>query len=257
MMMQRARAHRLRLTRPFTSNDAPAIPLDAIIDKPPPSVFLRPPAASTRALACRLRALVAGSQAPAALNILKSSIGPPSRLVLHTTAHALLRSGPDAAALLLAYADKPFPPRIHFLTLNTALDVLLKQVPRAQQAHDVPRSAPRPALLYLSSHLVSHPHLREATALFIAARALFIRRRQETVTRLWQALLTQREWIVAALVVDLLVKDRQLHMTLPALLERGLLPNGNSEPMTPEDHTYLTRRLALLCLERLRPPRAL
>ncbi|KAJ7291612.1 hypothetical protein C8J57DRAFT_1705152 [Mycena rebaudengoi] len=108
--------------------------------------------------------------------------------------------------------NKPFPARIHSLTLNTALHALLQLVPHAQQAHGLPRSAPRPAPLCFSPHLVSRHHLRAATALFIAARPLF------------------REWIVAALVVNLL-------------------------RTMPEDHAYLTRRLALLRLERLRHPR--
>jgi hypothetical protein len=77
------------------------------------------------------------------------------------------------------------------------------------------------------------------------------------VTRLWQALLTQRGWIVAALVVDLLVTDHRLCATLPEFPERRRLSNGNGELMTSEDHLYLTRRLPLLRLERLRPPRTL
>ncbi|KAJ7936739.1 hypothetical protein B0H13DRAFT_2303444 [Mycena leptocephala] len=59
-----------------------------------------PPApASTRTLARRLRALVTTSQTPDVLTILRNSVGPPSRLVLRATAHALLRAahtGPDA-----------------------------------------------------------------------------------------------------------------------------------------------------------------
>ncbi|KAJ7291736.1 hypothetical protein C8J57DRAFT_1492201 [Mycena rebaudengoi] len=125
----------------------------------------------------------------------------PLRPVLHATAHALLRTpstGPDSAALLLAYAHKPS--RIHSLTLRTY------------------------------PHLLSHPDLRAATPLFVAARALL-----------------PRSWWICWCACD-----------AAELLERTTNAkdgDSNSNPMTPSDYAYLRRRLALLRLERLRAPR--
>jgi hypothetical protein len=128
-----------------------------------------------------------------------------------------------------------------------------------QHKHDFVRSTPRPALLVLSPELVSHPALRLATALFVVARRLLVRRRSDTVTRLWQTLLAQREWVVAALVLERLVKDYHLRKTLPALLVLGRLPDGfsvdvNYTPLTPAARADLSHRLALLRLEDIGPP---
>ncbi|KAJ7291691.1 hypothetical protein C8J57DRAFT_1492150 [Mycena rebaudengoi] len=187
----------------------------------------------------RLRRLIARADTPAALAPLRDHDGPASRLVLHAAAHAFLRAAdaPRAALLLLARAAKTAP-RIHSLTLNSALDALLTQVPRGMQhKHDFARSTPR---LVLSPGLVSHPALHLATALFVVARRLL------------------RQWVAAALVLERLAKDYRLRRTPPALLAFGRFPDGSSvhaddgvnyTPLSPAARAHLARRLALLRLE--------
>ncbi|KAJ7277666.1 hypothetical protein C8J57DRAFT_1503510 [Mycena rebaudengoi] len=138
--------------------------------------LLRPPATAAHVLARRLCCLIARADTPAALALLRDHDGPPSRLYCSPT--------------LLS------PPHASTLTLNTALNALLTQVSSGMQhKHDFARFIPWPALLMLSPELVSHPVLRLVTALLVAAHA-------DTVTRLWQTLLTQCEWIVTALVLE-------------------------------------------------------
>jgi hypothetical protein len=125
-----------------------------------------------------------------------------------------------------------------------------------QHKHDFARSTPRPALLVLAPELVSHPALRLATALFVVARRLLVRRRADTVTHLWQTLLAQREWVVAALVLERLAKNYHLRKTLPALLALGRLPDGSggNTPLSPTARAHLSHRLALLRLEDIGAP---
>ncbi|KAJ7209928.1 hypothetical protein C8J57DRAFT_1540119 [Mycena rebaudengoi] len=151
----------------------------------------RPPAAAARVLARCLCCLIARTDTPAALVILRDHEGPPSCLVLH----AFLRAtdAPHTALLLLTHTAKPTP-RFHSLMLNPALNALLTQVSGGiQHKHNFAWSTPWPAVLMLSPELVFHPTLRLMTAFFVVACRLLVCRHADTVTHLWQTLLAQRD----------------------------------------------------------------
>ncbi|KAJ7291680.1 hypothetical protein C8J57DRAFT_1492139 [Mycena rebaudengoi] len=120
-MLQRARVCRLAIPHPL-STDADRTPLDDVIGTQ----------VTTASLWRSSWPTLPAARPPAALAFLRDHDGPPSRLVLHAAAHAFLRAAdaPRAALLLLTLAAKPAP-RLHSLKLNTALDALLTQVPRA------------------------------------------------------------------------------------------------------------------------------
>ncbi|KAJ7263756.1 hypothetical protein C8J57DRAFT_1512558 [Mycena rebaudengoi] len=161
-----------------------------------PALF-RPPATAAHVLARRLCRLIARADTPAALALLRDHDGPPSRLVLHAFLRAADAPPCYCSPTLLS------PPHASTLTLNTALDALSTQVSGGMRhKHDFAWFIPWPALLMLSPELVSHPVLRLVTALLVAVRRLLMRRSAVTVTRLWQTLLAQCEWIVTALVLE-------------------------------------------------------
>ncbi|KAJ6619256.1 hypothetical protein B0H10DRAFT_2216950 [Mycena sp. CBHHK59/15] len=255
-------------------------PLDAVIARlagpPRPQPWSAPPPAppprtsrTTLAHAHTLRTLIAAGRTPDALALLRTVPRPPPRLLTHTAVHALLRaSDPQrAGALLRALTASPLAPRtrIHARTLATTIRALLRLVPATQYPHDWARTALRPQILVLSGQLVSHPALRTALDIYVAARRLFVRRAAENAAELGRALVAQREWVAAALLVELLVKDYQLLKTLPTLLrEAGEGSNDGvaaaarySESAGPRPgplpRAALTRRLALLRLEDTRP----
>ncbi|KAJ7256443.1 hypothetical protein C8J57DRAFT_1517615 [Mycena rebaudengoi] len=133
----------------------------------PPSSTLPPPLPTSLPRLCHL---IAHADTPATLALLRDHDGPPSRLVLRAFLRAADAPPCYCSPTLLS------PPHASTLTLNTALDALLTQ-------------------------LVSHPVLRLVTTLLVAARRLLVHRRADTVTHLWQTLLAQYEWIVAARLV--------------------------------------------------------
>ncbi|KAJ7103791.1 hypothetical protein C8R44DRAFT_858891 [Mycena epipterygia] len=243
------------------------VPLDAIVDRlaPPPRPSRRvswpapPPRKDLKSLARQIRAHIAARDISAAIAVLRDAPHPHPRLLVHAAVHALLRvqETKRAGALLLAFATTritPKLPRVHSTTLAQTITALLKLIPNSQGPHEWGRTKPRPNLLYFSAQLVSNPALRTALALYIEARKLFVCRQKAVTAALWTKLLEQREWIPAALMVDLQVKDYQLRKTLPTILRDQ---DPEATPLTPHDRDHLRRRLAVLRMENIRASRAL
>ncbi|KAJ6460884.1 hypothetical protein C8R45DRAFT_1028484 [Mycena sanguinolenta] len=240
------------------------LPLDALVNdlaSTHPTVLWPAPKKTTnvKALAREIRARIVAND-PAALDLLREIPRPYPALVVHTAVHALLRAKQvsRAGSLLLAFAVERRhtikEPRIHPVTLAQTLRALLDTVPTTQGRQDRARTALRPSLLVIDAQLVSEPALRTALGLYIKARQLFVHRQKDVTTRLWHTLLNQREWIPAALLFELQVKDYRLRRTLPTLLRTD---NPGGRPMNPQERWYLHRRLDHLRREDVRPNRAL
>ncbi|KAJ7157016.1 hypothetical protein C8R43DRAFT_949249 [Mycena crocata] len=237
---------------------SPAKALDAVIERLarstpvstpvswPPSL----PRRDTLVVARQIRERIGAGDVPAALVILRNTPQPHPRLLVHATVHALLRvfEFSRAGALLLSFAERITPkmPRMHPSTLFRTVRCLLTLVPRRQLSHEWDRTALRPKLLTLNHHMVSHPALRAAVALYVQARKIFVLRSRELTTIIFRALVAQREWIPAALMLDLQFKDYQLRKTLPTALRE---PDPTAPSLSPHDRDHLRRRLALLRLE--------
>ncbi|KAF7377750.1 hypothetical protein MSAN_00198000 [Mycena sanguinolenta] len=243
-----------------------ALPLDALVNDlvskiPQPTVLWSAPKKNTdvKALAHEIRARITADD-PTALDLLREIPPPYPALVAHTAVHALLRAKQisRAGSVLLAYAvqrrDTIKEPRIHPVTLAETIKALLDVVPTTQGRQDRARTALRPSLLVIDAQHVSEPALRTALGLYIKARQLFVHRQKDVTVRLWNALLNQREWIPAALLFELQVKDYQLRRTLPTLLRVG---KPGDRPMNPQERWHLRRRLDHLRREDIRPNRAL
>ncbi|KAJ6561532.1 hypothetical protein DFH09DRAFT_1160181 [Mycena vulgaris] len=237
------------------------VPLDRIVSGLAPPATVKwpnlPPTKDTRTLAREIRAHIAAKNVEAALAILSSVPEPHSRLLEHAAVHALLRISENrrAGAMLLAFATPHAMvklPRMHPTTLSRTILALLSLIPKAQGAHEWIRTAMRPTLMFLNHNTVSDAALRTALALWIQARKLFVPRPKQTTAVLWKTLLAQREWIPAALMFDLQVKDYQLRKTLPTLLR-----DPDAPPLTPHDRQNLRRRLAVLRVEQIRGSRPL
>ncbi|KAJ6625234.1 hypothetical protein B0H10DRAFT_2430573 [Mycena sp. CBHHK59/15] len=240
-------------------------PLDAVIARlagpPRPQPWSAPPPAppprtsrTTLAHAHTLRTLIAAGRTPDALALLRTVPRPPPRLLTHTAC--------TPSSALPTPARRCSPPRAHRVPARAA-----HAHPRTHPRHDHPRAPPprprhtvptrlgahraAPADPRLSGQLVSHPALRTALDIYVAARRLFVRRAAENAAELGRALVAQREWVAAALLVELLVKDYQLLKTLPTLLREA--GEGPRAPAGPLPRAALTRRLALLRLEDTRP----
>ncbi|KAJ7231260.1 hypothetical protein B0H12DRAFT_1328298 [Mycena haematopus] len=269
--------------RPGSTLDAlplDALPLDAVVSQlvsktktaPQFTVLWPPPKQNkdSKALAREIRARIVADDPMAALDILRNVPRPHPALVVHAAVHALLRAKQvsRAGALLLAFAVERRhtikEPRIHFITITATIKALLEVVPTAQGRQDRARTSLRPSLLIIDAQLVSEPALRTALGLYIKARQLFVRRQKDVTMGLWHALLNQREWIPAALLFELQVRDYRLRRTLPTLLRIGN-PDGRPmksqhprRPMNPQERWHLRRRLDLLRREdNIRPNRSL
>ncbi|KAJ7198803.1 hypothetical protein GGX14DRAFT_699955 [Mycena pura] len=234
------------------------VPLDAVVNELASEASVnwanQSPRRDTKDLARDIRACILASDVPAALAILSTVPRPYPRLLAHTAVHALLRIRdiPHAGALMLEFATERATtklPRMHPTTLARTTMALLELVPRAQAPQAWSRTAQNPDILQLTADKVSHPSLRTAYALYVQARRIFVRRKNAVAEALWRALLIQREWVAAALMFELQVKDYQLRRTLPSLLN-----NRNPDGLlTPHDRDHARRRLALLRLEQARP----
>ncbi|KAJ6551559.1 hypothetical protein B0H19DRAFT_1264221 [Mycena capillaripes] len=244
-------------------DDRPALPLDAVVSRLAPRTPVHWPAPPKRkdaqTLAREIRASILANDVVAALAILRDLPQPYPRLVVHATVHALLRvsDAPRAGAMLLSFASERAatkPPRIHPTTLAETTKVLLERLPNRQGRQDRVRTASRPNLLVLDPDMVSEPVLRTALALYIQARKLLIPREREATALLVDALFAQREWIPAALMFELQVKDHQLRRTLPTLLRGSDL---DAPPLSPHDRDHLGRRLDVMLRENIRVSPAL
>lgn len=234
------------------------LPLDAVVNRLAPRAPVSWPAAPKRkdaqTLAREIRASILTNNIVAALAILRDLPQPYPRLVVHATVHALLRvsNAPRAGAMLLSFATERAatkPPRIHPITLAETIKVLLEHVPARQGRQDRVRTASRPNLLNIDPEVVSEPILRTAFALYLQARKLCIPREREVTTLLVDALFSQREWIPAALMFELQVKDYHLRRTLPTVLHGSDL---EAPPLTPHDRDHLSRRYDVILREQIR-----
>ncbi|KAF8218348.1 hypothetical protein K438DRAFT_1925467 [Mycena galopus ATCC 62051] len=241
------------------------LPLDAVVNElvsntaAPAVLWPAPPkAADVKAIARTIRASIAANDFTA-LDVLRSLPRPHPRFVIHATVHALLRArqAPRASALLLAFANERASasklPRISPITLAETIKALLELVPKIQGRQDRVRTTLSPKLLLLDAQLVSEPALRTALALYIKARQLYVHRTKDVTTRLWYALVSQREWIPAALFIELQVKDYQLRHTLRTVLRA----ENPAKPLNPHHRHHIRRRLDLLRREDIRPNRGL
>ncbi|KAJ7895830.1 hypothetical protein B0H13DRAFT_824719 [Mycena leptocephala] len=242
------------------ADEQPVLPLDAVIKRLTPATAVSWPALPERkdaqVLVREIRACIVANNIVAAMAILRDVPQPYPRLVAHAAVHALLRVGDPhrAGAFLLSFAigpktTKARPPRIHPTTLSETVKALITLVPATQGRQDRVRTAQGPQLLVLDAYMVSDPALRTALALYLQARKLFVPRSKSITGPIWNALLNHREWIPAALMLDLQVKDFQLRKTIPTLLHT---PDPAAPRLTPHDRDHLGRRLDILRREDMR-----
>ncbi|KAJ7716724.1 hypothetical protein DFH07DRAFT_973812 [Mycena maculata] len=227
--------------------------LEAPLEWPAP-----PPRQKARELAKDIRAHIANNDLAAALGILrKAQHGPCPRLLVHTTVHALLRidATQRAGGLLLSFVSQETTatraPRMHPKTLHFTMLALLSLAPKTQSPQDWSRTMSRPAILRIDAAMVSHPPLRTALALSLAARRRFVPRSPTAIGDLWQALLGQREWIAAAHIFFEQVIDYRHHHVL-----RYMLADPDSH-LHQNARMRLAKRLEFVNKENVRPNRSL
>ncbi|CAK5274274.1 unnamed protein product [Mycena citricolor] len=222
------------------TDDGPAhIPLDDVFrDEAPATIYVgkNGPVPSSHAKSHLIRATRLGH--------------PSSRLALHKLVHASLRASKHQEAAHLILNDNRGPlfvsqsHRIHPTTLAKVMHELIASVPRRQTPQQWYRTQVNPSILQFSAEMVSHPDLRLASALHLYARDRLVPRSPLVSKLLWQALLNQRDWIAAAHMFGLQVRDYHARRTLPTVLR-----NAEKAGLSSHVVSGLRRKLAVLNAE--------
>ncbi|KAJ6475829.1 hypothetical protein C8R47DRAFT_670700 [Mycena vitilis] len=243
----------------LVDEDPPVFSLDDVVGHVAPPVPIQwkspSPRKGPQEVVRELRAALTVSGVVGALALLRENAHTPyPRLVAHAVVHSLLRAGEHlrAGAFLNAFATERTAvklPRVHPTTLSKTIGALIALVPKTQGRQDRVRTAQRPALLRIQASMVSEPALRTALSLYLQARNLFVPRKRKDAAMILDALFRQREWIPAALMFELQVKDHQLRRSIPFLLRAE---DPAAPPLNPHDRHHLRRRLAVLQIEKSR-----